>query len=165
MSDFDQLPELHDRDAVAEVRDDGEVVADQNAGQTVALPQPADEIEYFRLHRDVERRGRLVEQQYRRVEDQRSSNRHALALAARQLMRVAKPMRRQQTDTGDRPDDFLVDVGDVVDGERLAQNVVDGLARDAATHKGPGRRIAACAGRPACAAAPPAGRELRAWSR
>ena len=48
-----------------------------------------EQVEDFRLHRDVERRGRLVEQQDARLQDQGAGDGHALALAARKLVRIA----------------------------------------------------------------------------
>ncbi len=52
--------------------------------------QPLEQVEDFRLHRNVERRGRLVEQQQFWLKHQGARDRHALALAAGELMRKAE---------------------------------------------------------------------------
>ena len=62
--------------------DHGEVVADHRKVRPALAPHRFEQVEHLRLHRGVERRGRLVEQQDRRLEDQRARDGHALALAA-----------------------------------------------------------------------------------
>ena len=52
----------------------------------VQAPQPAAQL---LAHPRVERAERLVEQQHLRLDGQRAGERHALALAARELRRVA----------------------------------------------------------------------------
>ena len=47
------------------MRDDGEVVADEDVGEAALAPQRGEEVQDLGLHRDVERRGRLVEEQDR----------------------------------------------------------------------------------------------------
>jgi hypothetical protein len=84
---------------------------------------------YFSLNRDVERRGRLVEQQDARLQHQRARDRHALALAARHLVRIAVAERCVQPDPVKDPHDPRVDVADLVDVQRLGQCRVDGVAR------------------------------------
>ena len=92
--------------------------------------QRVEQVQDLRLHRDVERRGRLVEQQDLRLEDQRARDRDALALAAGELVRVAeaeatgraRPRRARCTIRASR-------VADAVDRERLGQDAVDGVAR------------------------------------
>ena len=128
-NDLDQLPLLHDGYAIAEVRDDGQIVAHEDAGEAVALPQPGEEVEDFGLDRDVERRGRLVEQQDWRPEDEGAGDGNALALAAGQLVRVAEAVDGEEPDIGDGGADARVDFCFTVDFEGLAQDVVDGLAR------------------------------------
>ena len=61
-------------------------------------PQRLQQVQDLRLDRDVERRGRLVEQQDRRLEDQRARDGDALALAAGELVRVAEAEARAEPD-------------------------------------------------------------------
>ena len=59
-----------------------------------SAPQVFEQVQHFGLHRGVERRGRLVEQQDLRLQDQRARDRDALALAARELVRIAEAEAR-----------------------------------------------------------------------
>src|SRR5690554_7158260 len=59
-AELDDLAAVHDRDAVREHLDDGEVVRDEDARETVFALQLGEELEHAGLDRDVERRGRLV---------------------------------------------------------------------------------------------------------
>ena len=54
----------------------------------VRRDQLVDDVEHLRLHRDVERRGRLVGDQQVRLGDQHHGDHHALAHAARNLVRI-----------------------------------------------------------------------------
>ena len=79
----------HDDDAVGELQRLFLVVGDEDggvAGAVVDLAQPAAQ---FAAHLRVERAERLVEQQHARLDGQRAGQRHALALAAGQLRRIA----------------------------------------------------------------------------
>ena len=65
----------------------------------MAMPASAcsslQQAEHLRLHRDIERRGRLVGDQHRGLAGDRHGDHHALAHAARQLMRIiVEPARR-----------------------------------------------------------------------
>ena len=64
-------------------------MADEQISELVAALQLAQEIDDLRLHRHVERRGRLIENQEFRLEHERPGDGDALALAARELVRVA----------------------------------------------------------------------------
>src|SRR6185312_5047289 len=50
-------------------------------------------------------------------------------LPARELVRIAEAVGGQQADIGDGLDHLAVDPGNAVDGQRLAQDVVDRLSR------------------------------------
>ena len=85
---LDDLAEVHDRDPVAHVADDAEVVGDEDVGQPVPLLQVLQEVEHLRLDRDVERRDRLVEQEQRRLDRQGPGDPDPLPLPAAELERV-----------------------------------------------------------------------------
>ncbi len=68
--------------------DDAEVVRDEQYARVMALLQLEHELEDLRLRRHVERRGGFVGDQQHRVEHQRHRDHDALALAARELMRI-----------------------------------------------------------------------------
>ena len=59
-----------------------EIVADEEAGKPKFTSELGQQIEDFGLNRDVERRGRLVEQQDTRLKDQGARDRYPLALSA-----------------------------------------------------------------------------------
>src|SRR3954471_2808560 len=95
---LDDLPEVHDRYAVAEVLDGREVVRDEEAREAHVALQVAHQVENRRLHGDVERRHRLVRDQQRRLDRKRACEADALALGAAQLVRVAEAQLRAQPD-------------------------------------------------------------------
>src|SRR5262245_25363435 len=60
---LDDASEVHDYDAVGEMPNDTEVVADEQVGEPELLAQPHEEVEHLSLDRHVERRHRLVAHQ------------------------------------------------------------------------------------------------------
>ena len=58
---FDDLPLLHHGNTIADIADDGEVVADEEAGQAELALGVLEQVQDLGLDRDVERRGRLVQ--------------------------------------------------------------------------------------------------------
>ena len=101
-ADLDDLAGVHHGDAVGEVGDDREVVGDVERRDAVALREVADRVEDVRLGGHVERRGRLVEDDHLRAVGERHGDRHALLLAAGELVRVAAQEGRvgRQQDLG-----------------------------------------------------------------
>jgi hypothetical protein len=92
---LDDAPLVHDRDMVGHVAHDAEVVSDQQHRHAALALQAAQELQDLRLHRHVECRRRLVGDQQIRVVGQRHGDHDALALSARQLVRIAlKPAFR-----------------------------------------------------------------------
>src|SRR5262249_56473574 len=82
--------------------------------------------------RDVERRGRLVAYNQLRLDRERARNRDALALAARELMRIARRMARLEADETEQFGDaraLLCGRHHLVKLERLGENIADGHAR------------------------------------
>ena len=60
---FDDASEVHDGDAVGDATDHLEVVADEEVAELLLLLDALQQVEDLSAHGDVERRGRLVEQQ------------------------------------------------------------------------------------------------------
>ena len=52
--------EIHHADPVADVLDDGEVVGDDEIGQAEGVLQLLQQVDHLGLHRDIERRDRLI---------------------------------------------------------------------------------------------------------
>ena len=73
-------------------RDDAEIVGDQQHAETEIALELGEQAQDLGLHRDVERRGRLVGDQELGVAHQRHGDHDALAQAARELVReLAEP--------------------------------------------------------------------------
>ena len=69
----------------------GEVVGDEDVGDAELALQALQQVDDLRLHRDVERRDRLVADDQRGLDRERAGDRDALALAARELVRHGGP--------------------------------------------------------------------------
>ncbi len=87
---FDDAAMLHHRDVVADLRRDAQIVGDEQHGDAEPGLDFVEQFQHLRLHRDVERRYRLVRHQHVGIERQRAGNRDALALAAGELVRIAR---------------------------------------------------------------------------
>ena len=66
-----------------------EIVGDQQQREPLLRREFAEQVEHLRLHRDVERGGRLVGDQQLGAAGERDRDHHALALAAGELVRIA----------------------------------------------------------------------------
>ena len=119
---------------------DAEIVRDHDDRHVVLVLQALHQSQDLRLRRDVERRRRLVGDQEVGVVDQRHRDHHALAHAARELVRVVvdpllgarDPDRLQQLDRAVARG-FLRHV--VVDEHRLGQLPADALDRVQRRHR------------------------------
>ena len=80
---------LHHHHAVRHRAHDREVVADEDVAEAVLPLQLGQQREHLLLHRDVERRGRLVEHQHLGLHDQGARDGDALPLAAGEFVRIA----------------------------------------------------------------------------
>ena len=100
-------PLVHHRDFVREVVDDRDVVGDEEVGEAAPALQRAQQVQDLRLHRDVERAGRLVADDQLRVDRQRACDGDALPLTARELVRVAPERLGRQPDLGEQRLDTL----------------------------------------------------------
>ena len=88
-SPFHDRPVSHHQHLVAHRPDDPQIVADEEVGEAVAGLERAEEGHDLGLHGDVEGRGRLVEHDEARLEDDGAGDGDALALPAGELVRVA----------------------------------------------------------------------------
>jgi len=79
---------LHDRDPVREAAHRLQVVADEQITQAQPLLQLDQQLEDLGAQRRIQSRGRLVQHEQPRLARQRPRDVHALALTARQLMRI-----------------------------------------------------------------------------
>ena len=115
-------PDIHDRDAVADVPHETKIVRDEKIGQLQFRLQLHQQVDHLGLHRDVEGRDGLVRDHERRVERERAREADALSLSAAELVRVAREMRRIETDEREELADPRLTLRlfpDLVDDERL----------------------------------------------
>ena len=88
-ADLDDLAEVHHRHPVADVLDDRQVVGDEQVGQPEPLLEVGQQVEDLGLDRHVERGDRLVADDELGLHGQRPGHPDALALTARELVRIA----------------------------------------------------------------------------
>jgi len=86
---FDDLAAVHDGDVVADVLDDGHVVADEEVGELELVAEIGEEVEDLALDADVEGAGGFVADDEAGLEGERTGDADALALAAGELVGVA----------------------------------------------------------------------------
>ena len=96
--DLDELALVHDRDLVGHRPHDGEVVRDEEVREPEVALEVLEQVEDLRLDGDVQRRDRLVADDQLRVQRERAGDADALALAARELVRVAVRVVRVEAD-------------------------------------------------------------------
>ena len=84
---LDDAAGIHHQDAVGEVEDRADVVADEEHREALLRLEPAHVLEDRVLHDDVEAGGRLVEEDELRVEGQGQREVDALLHAAGELVR------------------------------------------------------------------------------
>ena len=88
-ADLDDPAQVHDGDPVRQVAHDGQVVRDEQQGQTQLFAELAEQIQDLRLHRYVECRYGFVRNEQVRVQRECGGDGHALLLAAGQFVRTA----------------------------------------------------------------------------
>ena len=86
--DLDDLPGVHDRDAVRHAGDDAEIVGDQQDRHPALRLQRAQEVEHLRLDGDVERGRRLVGDEQLGLAGERERDHHPLLQPAGELERI-----------------------------------------------------------------------------
>ena len=88
-ADLHDLAEVHDRDPVADVPHDRQVVRDDHVGQPELVLQVLEQVDDLGLDRHVQGGDRLVRDDELRPQRQRPGDADALALTAGELVRVA----------------------------------------------------------------------------
>jgi hypothetical protein len=130
--DLDQAAEIHDADPRRHVAHDREVVADEQVGKPELLLEVAHQVEDLRLHRYVERRGRLVADDELRLRRQRTGDGDALTLAAGEFVRILSAVSRVEPDQAQKLADARCAITARSDHaervERLGDDVLDAPA-------------------------------------
>src|SRR5918995_5978605 len=130
--DLDDRAQVHDRDPIGDVPDDGEVVGDEQIRQRELGLELLEQVDDLRLDRDVERGDRLVQDDEVRVEGEGARDADALTLAAGELVRIAaggvpgEPDRLEELSyTGGE----VSSSGEAMGPHRLADDPADAVAR------------------------------------
>ena len=95
---LDDAAGIHHGDAVAQLRDNAQVVGDEDDGGAMIAPHLPQKMQDLSLDRDIERRGGLVGNQHLGLADQRHGNGHALLHAPAHLKGITAQLdlgRRQ----------------------------------------------------------------------
>src|SRR5690606_10615697 len=117
--------------AIARVLGGAQVVCDEQVRGPEPLLQVGKEVEHLCLHGHVERRDRLVADDEIRFDGEGARDADALALAAAELVRVARRMKRAQPDGLEQlvdPPPRLHPACQAVNAQHLPQGIADGKA-------------------------------------
>jgi hypothetical protein len=79
---------IHHQHMIGDAGQQAEVMRDHDDGGVELAPHLVEQLDDLRLHRDVQRRRRLIGDDQRRLEDQRHRDHDALAHAAGKLVRI-----------------------------------------------------------------------------
>src|SRR5579883_1121750 len=132
---LDDLPRIHDGDALRRLGDDAHIVGDENERHAALALQRQQQIEDLRLDRDVEGGRRLVGDEEARVAGDRHGDHDALVHAARELVREGSQpaLRRRNPDLLQKldraPAPRRAAEALLVQPERLLELEADGEAR------------------------------------
>ena len=88
LAPFDDLAGIHDHDVLGHVAGGGDVMGDVEQRQAELALHVVEQVEDAQAHRDVEHGGRLVGDDHLGIDRQGAGDADALALAARQLVRI-----------------------------------------------------------------------------
>ena len=88
-SEFDDLAEIHDGDAMAHSADDGEVVGDEEIGEAEAILKLLEEVDDLGLDRDIEGGEGLIGDDEPGLDGEGAGDADTLPLAAGELVREA----------------------------------------------------------------------------
>src|SRR6266446_8434061 len=132
VGEFDDLPEIHDGDPVADMGHRRQIMADKEIADPERLLQMLQLVHDLRADRNIERRDRFIEDDQTRMRRQRSRYRDPLALATAELMREEPRHLRLEPDQFENfrhalAQRFAREVG--VNLQRLGHDVADPHAR------------------------------------
>src|SRR6266852_5139874 len=89
VGDLHQMAEIHHRNSIRDMPHHRQIVGNEQKAEIEPRLQVLEQVDDLALDRDVERGDRLIAYDEARLERQRARNADALALPARQLVRVA----------------------------------------------------------------------------
>ena len=133
VSDFDQLPQIHDTDLIRDVTHHGQIVRDKQIGDAFLFLIILEQIDDLGLNGNIERRDGLIADHQIRLKHQCPRNPDTLSLPAGELVRVAACMLSGQPDTVQHLIDQIVGRRlvwyDAVGDQRLRNDVPDSHSR------------------------------------
>ena len=130
--DLDDAAEIHHRDTAADMFDDAQIVRNEEIGQLEFLLQILHQVQDLRLDRHVERGNRFVGDDELGIDGKRARDADALALTAREFVRITAVIILAQADLFQQFDNALLAIialGDVMDLHAFADDLADAHAR------------------------------------
>src|SRR5438093_3451743 len=98
-SELDDPAEVHHGDTMADVLDHREIVRDKKVRQVELALEIDEQVDDLGLHRDIERRHRLVADDELRPRRKRTRDPEALALSAGKFVRISRHLVGAQADS------------------------------------------------------------------
>ena len=135
---FDDLALVHHRHLVGHVSDHGKIMGDEQQRHVLFLHQPAQQIEDLRLRGHIERGGGFIGDQQPGAERNGGGDANPLALATRQLMRVAVQRNLRQAHAVQFLACHVKSIGTAgrpVDAQGFGDLVADGAHRVEGRHR------------------------------
>ena len=129
--ELDDLAEVHDRDAVAHVLHDAEVVGDEEVGEPEVALQFQQQVEHLGLHRDIEGGDGFVADDELGLEREGAGDADALTLATGKLEGVAAQRVGGQADPAQQfggPFAAFGAAAEVLDDEGFLEDLADRVA-------------------------------------
>ena len=103
------------------------IVGDHQVSELSLPLQFRQQVKDLSLHRHIQRRRRLIQQQHLRLKNQRSGYRHALPLPAGELMRITLAKGAVEANFIQQHIDPPVAVVDTMDPQRLFEDIANGV--------------------------------------
>src|SRR5215207_4981780 len=108
---LDDAAEVHHRDTLRDLANHRQVVGDEQIGESPLALQVGQQVEYLRLHRNVERRDGFVAHDEAGLHRQRARDADPLALAAGELVRISTRIAGVEADLLEQRRDSAADLG------------------------------------------------------
>ncbi len=132
ISILDEVAQVHNTNRVGDVLNNGQVMRDEQIGQTKLLLQVAQEVDDLRLNGNVKCGNRLIAENEIRIQRKRTSDTNSLTLTAGELMRIAMLMLLTKAASFHDAGDIIIKIflrNDAVLTDCLADDLADGKSR------------------------------------
>jgi hypothetical protein len=112
---------VHHHDPVGDLADHGEVVTDEDQGDSQGFPDLVEQGQDLRLHRDVQGRNCLVEDEDLRVYGEGARDRDSLPLATAEFMWSRGQQSLREADLVEQPADLVGGRGRLMPAQYVAK--------------------------------------------